>query len=86
MNASVRRRGVGLHLAAIAATSATLILGIGHANAQVATGDTSQAKIALLQRDDGGWEIPAGRVPTTHILKPPSGDFTHIVMPMHISR
>lgn len=47
MNASVRRRGVGLHLAAIAATSATLILGTGHANAQVATGDTSQAKIAL---------------------------------------
>ncbi len=39
----------------------------------------AQAKIALLQRDDGGWEIPAGRIPTTHILKPPSGDYDGFV-------
>ena len=39
----------------------------------------AQAKIALLQRDDGGWEIPAGRIPTTHILKPPSGEYDGFV-------
>lgn len=39
----------------------------------------AQAKIALLQRDDGGWAIPAGRIPTTHILKPPSGDYDGFV-------
>lgn len=39
----------------------------------------AQAKIALLQREDGGWAIPAGRIPTTHILKPPSGDYDGFV-------
>jgi len=34
----------------------------------------AQPKIALL-RDDGGWGIPSGRIPTTHILKPPTGTF-----------
>jgi len=33
-----------------------------------------QSKIALLRYDDGRWAIPAGRIPTTHILKPPGGD------------
>lgn len=39
----------------------------------------AQSKIALLRRDDGGWAIPAGRVPTTHILKPPGGDYDGFV-------
>lgn len=34
----------------------------------------AQPKTALLF-DDGKWGVPSGRVPTTHILKPPSGDF-----------
>lgn len=33
----------------------------------------AQPKIALIQQD-GRWGIPTGRVPTTHILKPPSTD------------
>ena len=33
----------------------------------------AQPKIALLRQDDR-WGIPRGRVPTTHILKPPSAD------------
>jgi len=38
----------------------------------------AQAKIALL-RTEQGWAVPAGRIPTTHILKPPSGDFSGYV-------
>jgi serine/threonine-protein kinase HipA len=34
----------------------------------------AQPKTALLF-DDSKWGVPSGRVPTTHILKPPSGDF-----------
>ena len=34
----------------------------------------AQPKTALL-RQDGRWGVPAGRVPTTHILKPPIPDF-----------
>jgi serine/threonine-protein kinase HipA len=34
----------------------------------------AQPKTALLF-DNGRWGVPSGRVPTTHILKPPSGDF-----------
>jgi serine/threonine-protein kinase HipA len=34
----------------------------------------AQPKTALLV-DDGRWGVPSGRVPTTHILKPPSGEF-----------
>ncbi|WP_430372743.1 type II toxin-antitoxin system HipA family toxin [Stenotrophomonas geniculata] len=34
----------------------------------------AQAKIALLHTEQG-WALPSGRIPTTHILKPPSGDF-----------
>lgn len=34
----------------------------------------AQAKIALLKLDDG-WAVPSGRIPTTHILKPPGGDY-----------
>lgn len=33
----------------------------------------AQPKIALLN-EGGRWAIPSGRIPTTHILKPPSGD------------
>ena len=33
----------------------------------------AQPKIALMQQD-GRWGIPMGRLPTTHILKPPSAD------------
>ncbi len=34
----------------------------------------AQPKTALLF-DNNRWGVPSGRVPTTHILKPPSGDF-----------
>lgn len=34
----------------------------------------AQAKTALLLRD-GRWGVPSGRMPTTHILKPPSNEF-----------
>ena len=34
----------------------------------------AQPKIALLH-DEGRWGIPSGRIPTTHILKPPTGVF-----------
>ncbi len=34
----------------------------------------AQAKTALLF-DNNRWYLPSGRIPTTHILKPPSGDF-----------
>lgn len=34
----------------------------------------AQPKTALLLQD-GRWGVPSGRIPTTHILKPPSGDF-----------
>ena len=34
----------------------------------------AQPKTALLF-DGGRWGVPSGRVPTTHIFKPPSGDF-----------
>ncbi|MEQ9171170.1 MAG: type II toxin-antitoxin system HipA family toxin [Rhodospirillales bacterium] len=34
----------------------------------------AQPKTALLF-DDGRWGIPSGRTPTTHILKPPTGEF-----------
>ncbi|PTH92513.1 type II toxin-antitoxin system HipA family toxin, partial [Staphylococcus shinii] len=34
----------------------------------------AQPKTALLLRD-GRWSVPAGRTPTTHILKPPSDAF-----------
>jgi len=39
----------------------------------------AQSKIALLRKDDGSWAIPAGRIPTTHILKPPGGDYDGFV-------
>lgn len=39
----------------------------------------AQSKIALLRLDDGRWAIPAGRIPTTHILKPPGGDYEGFV-------
>lgn len=34
----------------------------------------AQPKTALLY-EDGRWGVPSGRTPTTHILKPPTGDF-----------
>ncbi|MGA8610516.1 MAG: type II toxin-antitoxin system HipA family toxin [Xanthobacteraceae bacterium] len=34
----------------------------------------AQPKTALLF-EDGTWGVPSGRVPTTHILKPPTGEF-----------
>ena len=34
----------------------------------------AQPKTALLW-EDGQWGIPSGRIPTTHILKPPTGEF-----------
>ena len=34
----------------------------------------TQPKTALLL-EDGRWGVPSGRIPTTHILKPPSADF-----------
>jgi serine/threonine-protein kinase HipA len=34
----------------------------------------AQAKTALLF-ENGRWGVPSGRIPTTHILKPPSGEY-----------
>jgi serine/threonine-protein kinase HipA len=34
----------------------------------------AQPKTALLY-EDGKWGVPSGRIPTTHILKPPAGQF-----------
>lgn len=34
----------------------------------------AQPKTALLF-EDGRWGVPSGRIPTTHILKPPTGEF-----------
>lgn len=34
----------------------------------------AQPKTALLF-EDGRWGVPSGRIPTTHILKPPTGDY-----------
>lgn len=34
----------------------------------------AQPKTALLF-DQGGWGVPSGRIPTTHILKPPTGEW-----------
>lgn len=34
----------------------------------------AQPKTAFIL-EDGRWGVPAGRLPTTHILKPPTGDF-----------
>lgn len=39
----------------------------------------AQSKIALLKQEDGSWAIPAGRIPTTHILKPPGDDYEGFV-------
>ncbi len=39
----------------------------------------AQSKIALMRKPDGGWAIPNGRIPTTHILKPPSGEYDGFV-------
>lgn len=44
-------------------------------------GDTGQFSLAGAQPktalflEDGRWGVPAGRTPTTHILKPPAGEF-----------
>jgi len=38
----------------------------------------AQAKIALLKTADG-WAVPSGRIPTTHILKPPGSDYNGFV-------
>lgn len=42
----------------------------------------AQPKIAL-HRDAGRWGVPQGRMPTTHILKPPTGDFDGYVENEH---
>ena len=52
--------------------------------------DTGQFSLAgaqpnmafLLQKDR--WEIPSGRIPTTHILKPPTGHFDGYAENEHI--
>jgi len=35
----------------------------------------AQPKTALLLSEKGKWGVPSGRIPTTHILKPPTGQF-----------
>lgn len=39
----------------------------------------AQPKIALLRDQEGHWGIPSGRIPTTHILKPPTGQYDGLV-------
>lgn len=43
----------------------------------------AQAKTALLM-EDGRWGVPSGRMPTTHILKPPSGRFPGFAENEHV--
>jgi serine/threonine-protein kinase HipA len=43
----------------------------------------AQPKTALI-RQDGRWGIPSGRLPTTHILKPPTGQFSGYAENEHI--
>ena len=43
----------------------------------------AQPKTALLFQD-GRWGVPSGRVPTTHILKPPSGPFDGLAENEHL--
>jgi len=43
----------------------------------------AQAKTALLF-EDGRWGVPSGRMPTTHILKPPSGPFPGFAENEHV--
>ena len=43
----------------------------------------AQAKTALIF-EDGKWGIPSGRMPTTHILKPPSGRFPGFAENEHV--
>lgn len=45
----------------------------------------AQPKIALLLMD-GRWGIPGGRTPTTHILKPPTGQFDGLAENEHFCR
>ena len=44
----------------------------------------AQPKTALLY-ENGRWGVPAGRTPTTHILKPPTGEFDGHAENEHIS-
>ncbi len=55
--------------------------GVGRPNDEVGHFSLAgaQSKIALMKRPDGGWAIPGGRLPTTHIIKPPSGDYDGFV-------
>lgn len=43
----------------------------------------AQAKTALLF-EDGRWGVPSGRMPTTHILKPPGGRFPGFAQNEHV--
>jgi serine/threonine-protein kinase HipA len=43
----------------------------------------AQAKTALLY-EEGRWGVPSGRVPTTHILKPPSREFDGFAENEHV--
>ncbi|RDZ26657.1 type II toxin-antitoxin system HipA family toxin [Lysobacter silvisoli] len=42
----------------------------------------AQPKIALLH-EDGRWAVPSGRIPTTHILKPPGSEYDGYVENEH---
>lgn len=45
----------------------------------------AQAKTALVLQSDGRWAAPLGSTPTTHILKPASGDFRRIDVVEHLT-
>ncbi len=45
----------------------------------------AQPKIALLNQE-GRWGIPSGRIPTTHILKPPMPDHPGVIENQHACR
>lgn len=45
----------------------------------------AQAKTALCQTPTGEWAVPTGSTPTTHILKPVTGDFRRIDVVEHLT-
>jgi len=45
----------------------------------------AQPKLALCRINDGSWAAPLGSTPTTHILKPQTGDFDRIDVVEHMT-
>jgi serine/threonine-protein kinase HipA len=75
-------RGVAERLRALRLNHASWRLPRDHGQFSLAG---AQPKTALL-RYRGRWGVPAGRTPTTHILKPPAGEFENMAENEHLLR